>query len=93
MYAWISFVTERNEHGQPTKAITPGTEVTQQDLGVSKDDWERLIMEGCIRDQPYPDIADNLSPAEYYRDQEGARVKGRLTREQVQERSQFQLPI
>jgi hypothetical protein len=67
--------------------------ITQQDLGVSKEDWERLIREGCVRVQPYPDIAENVSPAEYYRDQEGARARGKLTYEQVQERSQFQLPI
>ncbi len=93
MYAWIVFVTERNEHGQPTKSVKPGDEVTQQDLGISESDWKGLIESGSVRPQPYPKIPDNLSPAEHFRSQESSRSRGQLTEEQVQERSSFQLPI
>lgn len=92
MYAWISFVTERNEHGQPTKVIKAGDEVTQQDLGVSEQDWKGLVESGSVRPQPYPKIPDNLSPAEHFRSQETSRSKGLLTEEQVQERTTFRLP-
>jgi hypothetical protein len=92
MYAWINFVIERNEHGQPSATLKPGDEVTQQDLGVSDEDWQQLIEGGSVRPQPYPKIPDNLSPAEHFRNQEGTRAKGLLTEEQVQERSSFQLP-
>lgn len=92
MYAWTNFVVERNEHGQPTKTIQCGEEVTRQDLEITEQDWEGLVRTRSIRAQPYPDIPDNLSPAEYFRSMESNRKTGRLTEEQVQERSQFQLP-
>lgn len=91
-YAWTNFVTERNEHGQPVKTLKAGEEVTQQDLEISEQDWDQLIQTGAVRPQPYPDIPESLSPAEYFRNQESTRSRGELTQEQVQERSEFQLP-
>lgn len=93
MYAWTNFVTERNEQGQPTRTVKAGEKVSQQDLGVTDLDWQALIESGCLREQPYPTVPDNISPAEYFRSQESRMRKGELSREEVQERTQFQLPL
>lgn len=66
-YAWTNFETERNEYGQVTKVVTAGDTVSQSDLGSSDADWEELLTIGAIREEEYPDIPENVSPAEYLR--------------------------
>lgn len=93
MYAWSNFTIEHNQQGQATKTVKCGQEVTRQSLNVSEKDWEDLIEAGAVRPQPYPDIPDNVAPAEYFRSQNAARASGKLTHREVQERSDFQLPV
>jgi hypothetical protein len=78
-YAWSVFHTERNEFGQPTKTVQPGEEINQEDLGISDEDWNGLLEAGAVRDEPYPDIPDNLSPAEHYKQQLAAMAAGELS--------------
>jgi hypothetical protein len=47
--------------------IEPGEEITQDALGVSDADWEELIELGAVREEEYPDIPPDTSPAEYER--------------------------
>jgi hypothetical protein len=64
-YAWSNFPIERNEAGVTTKVIAVGDKVTQNDLGVSDDEWEQLVEVGAVRTDKYPDIPDHMAPAEY----------------------------
>ena len=67
-YAWSVFHAERNEWGQPTKTINCGETVSKSDLDVSDADWDYLVETGAVREQPYPDIPDNVSPREHFLD-------------------------
>jgi len=66
-YAWTNFDVERNEFGQTTNVIRVGESVTQDALKISDDDWADLIATGAVREQEYPDIPADVSPAEYFR--------------------------
>lgn len=74
MTAWSKFETERNEQGQPTKTIMPGDTVSQSDLGVSDEEWEYLVETGAVREEEYPDVPDDVSPAEYQKQVTNAAV-------------------
>jgi len=63
-YAWSRFPAEVNDHGQVTKYIMPGEEITKSKVG---DDFDYLVEVGAIREEKYPDIADDTAPAEYFR--------------------------
>jgi hypothetical protein len=75
MYAWSNFVTERNEAGQATKTIKPGDAVSQADLGVEDEEWEYLVETGAVREEEYPDIPDDVSPAEYQKQVDNATIE------------------
>ena len=64
-YAWNTFTTEFDDHGIPQTKIVPGDEVTQDDLGVSDEEWDELIETGAVSEEEYPDVPDHISPAEY----------------------------
>jgi hypothetical protein len=66
MYAWSRFATDINEWGQVGKYIEPGDEVSQDDLGVSDDEWQELQDVGAVREEAYPDVDAGESPAQYY---------------------------
>lgn len=66
-YAWSNFDVERNEWGQTTNVIHVGDEVTQNQLNISDSEWEDLVATGAVREEPYPDVPDDVSPAEYLR--------------------------
>lgn len=68
MYAWSKFKADVNEWGQVNKWIMPGDEVSQSDLGISDEEWKGLVESGAVRDDPYPDIAADVAPAEHYAD-------------------------
>lgn len=67
MYAWNNFVTEVNEYGQPVKRIMPGDKISAAELNISDEEFENLVSLGAVRDEPYPDIPKDVSPAEYER--------------------------
>lgn len=67
MYAWSRFPVESDEWGKITRFIEPGDKISQSDLSVSDDDWAEIVAAGAVRDEPYPDIPNNMSPAEYWR--------------------------
>lgn len=75
MTAWSKFNTEVNEYGQPTKTIMPGESVSQSDLGVSDEEWEYLVETGAVREEEYPDIPADVSPAEYQKSVANAAVE------------------
>jgi|SRR6476646_831415 len=66
MYAWSKFKGEVNEWGQVTKWIMPGEKISQSDLGVSDEEWDSLVESGAVREDEYPDIANDVSPAEHF---------------------------
>lgn len=66
-YAWSKFKKEVNEWGRVLKWINPGDKISKSDLGLDDREWENLIEVGAVREEPYPDIPDHMSPAEYYR--------------------------
>jgi hypothetical protein len=65
-YAWNNFPTDFNEYGQPTKTIKVGDTVSQSDLGVSDEEWQDLADSGAVRTDEYPDIPNDIAPAEWY---------------------------
>jgi len=66
-YAWSKFKAEVNEWGVVGKWIMPGDTITKSDLGVSDDEWKELIEAGAVREDKYPDIAEDVSPAEHWK--------------------------
>jgi hypothetical protein len=70
-YAWTTFRLEVNEWGMVESTITPGEEVTQSQLDVDDEEWEEMIASGAIREEEYPDVSPDTSPAEYARAQAG----------------------
>lgn len=64
MYAWSTFKAEVNDWGQTTKFIRPGDEVSKSMLKVSDEEWQELIDVGAVREEQYPDIPDDVAPAE-----------------------------
>jgi hypothetical protein len=75
MYAWNNFPVEVNEYGQPTKTIKVGDAVSQSDLDVSDEDWEEYIATGAVREEEYPDVPADVSPAEYQKQMDNAKVE------------------
>jgi hypothetical protein len=73
-YAHSNFQTERNEFGQPTKVVAPGEEVTASKLGVSEAEFELLLEGGSVRTDPYPNVDNQTSPLDYYRQLESKEV-------------------
>jgi len=69
MYAWTNFDIERNEWGQTVNVIHVGDEVSQSQLNISDEEWEGLIASGNVREEEYPDVPADVSPAEYERNQ------------------------
>lgn len=85
-YAWSVFHTEFNEYNQPTKSVMPGDEVTADKIGVDKETFEDLVERGVVREQPYPeDLPDDLSPNEYFRQQDAKMVAGELDEDEADE--------
>ena len=86
MYAWSTFHEERNEYGQPTKTISPGDTVTQDQLGVSDEEWEYLIETGVVRTEEYPeDIPEDMAPAEYEKQKMAEFAAGTLPEDEMEE--------
>lgn len=52
-YATTQFKTEIDEFGIARKMIQPGEEISQKDLGVTKEEWQIMIDEGSVRTEPY----------------------------------------
>lgn len=73
-YSWSRFMLEiDNESSNPgrvRKWINPGDEITQEDIKVNDAEWDVLIHEGVVREQPYPNLAKfghTGSPSEFHR--------------------------
>lgn len=66
MYAWSKFKADVNDWGQVGRWIMPGEEVSQSDLDVSDEEWQGLIDSGAVREDPYPDIPNDVAPAEHF---------------------------
>src|SRR6516165_2677040 len=67
--AWTNFPTNQDEvTNVPQTVIKTGDPISQSDLGVSDDDWQELIDTGAVRTEAYPDIPDDVAPAEYYKE-------------------------
>lgn len=71
-YAWSTFNTKVNEWGRVIESISPGDEVDAKKLGVSQEDFDEYVENGVVREAPYPDIATDVAPTEYYREQSAA---------------------
>jgi hypothetical protein len=101
-YAWSNFTPDRDEWGKAETTIVPGDEVSQSDLGVSDEEWETLVTEGAVREQPYPKAITegvyNGSPADYYKDlltkvSEGAILTGDQLKELSNTGVEIEQPI
>lgn len=66
MYAWSKFKADVNEWGQVGRWIMPGDEVSQSDLEVNDAEWQELQDSGAVRNEPYPNIPNDVAPAEYF---------------------------
>lgn len=80
-YAWSKFETERNDAGIATKFIMPGEKITQDKLSVGDAEWEYLVETGAVREQEYPDIPDDVAPAEAARGRLGQSIVEATTHE------------
>lgn len=67
MYAWSRFQKSVNEWGRVEEWIEPGDEISQSDLGVNDEEWQSLIDSGAVREEEYPDIDRQTTPADYYK--------------------------
>jgi predicted glycosyl hydrolase (DUF1957 family) len=77
-YAWSNFAVDKNEWGQVTKWIRVGDEVTQDALKVTDLDWQEFLDLGVVREQPYPDVAPQVSPTEYFKHLYNELAQGQL---------------
>jgi len=68
-YAWSNFDIERNEWGQTVNVIHVGDEISQSQLNISTEEWDELVASGAVREEEYPDVPSDVSPAEYERNQ------------------------
>jgi len=68
-YAWSNFDIERNEWGQTVNVIHVGDEISQSQLNISSEEWDELVASGAVREEEYPDVPADISPAEYERNQ------------------------
>jgi len=68
MYAWSRFAKTINEWGRVEEWIEPGDEISQADIGVNDDEWQELQDNGAVREEAYPPVEVDQSPAEYYRE-------------------------
>lgn len=85
MYAWSVFHLEYNDYSQPIKSVMPGTEVTADKLKVDKETFESYVERGLVRDMPYPDIPDDVSPSEHFAEQDSLMRGNQLEEEEVEE--------
>lgn len=75
-YAWTTINTEVDEYGKVQDSIAPGEPVTQSDLDMGDEEWEELVASGAVRTEEYPDVPDDMSPAEHMRQQEAEVAAG-----------------
>lgn len=70
LYAWSTFRVDQDQWGNARRVIKPGDQITQADLkslGVGDAEWESLVKGGAVRTTPYPNIPENVAPAEHLR--------------------------
>jgi hypothetical protein len=98
MVAWSNFQADwDDERRMFTKRIKPGDEVSQSDLDIEDEEWDNLVAEGAVREQPYPKAliegSYTDSPNKYYIDQLQKAAEGLLSGDEMKElQSSGQLP-
>jgi hypothetical protein len=78
-YAWSTFPQKLDAAGKIEKAVQVGEEVSADKIKVSKEEFDYLLETGAVREEPYPDISPQLSPAEHFRAQESTGMTEELS--------------
>jgi|SRR5215831_35081 len=85
--AWSPIVTgELDDRGQPV-TIKLGESVSASDLDMTDEEFQTLIDNKVVREQPYPQsLVDSvIPPSEYFKDLLAGAAEGSLTEDQVKE--------
>jgi hypothetical protein len=48
------------------KIVNPGDKVSASDLGVDKDEWDKLVDEGVVRTDKFPEVKGSETPSQAY---------------------------